>query len=70
MKKTAETTKSTLPLKLPFLTIRNVAERLQISERTIHRLISGDELTVVRVGRSVRISEDALLAFLTRGDKP
>ena len=52
------------------LTVKNVAKRLQVSERTVHRLIDAGELAVIRIGRSVRITETALHALLTRGDTP
>lgn len=54
---------------LRLLTIKDVAERLQVSGGTIHRLIDSGDLSVIRIGRSVRISEDALKAFLTAGDR-
>lgn len=47
------------------LKIPQVAERLQVSERTVHRLIASGELAATRIGRSVRISEQALKALLT-----
>jgi excisionase family DNA binding protein len=37
-----------------------VADRLSLSERSVRRLISAGELPVVRIGRSVRMSETAL----------
>ena len=52
------------------LTVKDVAERLQVSERTVHRLIEAEELAVIRIGRSVRVSEEALKRLLTGGDKP
>jgi excisionase family DNA binding protein len=51
------------------LTIKDVAERLQMSSRTIYRLIDAGDLAVIRIGRSVRVSERALTAFLTEDDK-
>ena len=51
------------------LTIKNVAERLQMSQRTVHRLIAEGNLTVIRIGRSIRITEDALGILLTPDDK-
>lgn len=45
-------------------TVAVVAERLSTSERTIHRLIDRGELAVHRIGRSVRIAEDDLQAYL------
>jgi excisionase family DNA binding protein len=50
------------------LTVGDVAERLQVSGRTVHRLIDAKELAVIRIGRSVRVSEEAVQALLTRGD--
>jgi excisionase family DNA binding protein len=55
---------------LRLLTVGDVAKRLQVSERTVHRLIDAKELAVIRIGRSVRVSEEALQALLTRGDMP
>ena len=52
------------------LTVKDVAVRLQVSARTVHRLIEAAELAVIRIGRSVRVSEDALKALLTRADQP
>jgi excisionase family DNA binding protein len=51
-------------LPLNFFTIDAVAERLDVSPRTVHRWISGGELVVHRMGRSVRISEADFKAFL------
>ena len=47
------------------LTVRQVAERLQTSERTIRRAIAAGNLAVHRIGTSVRITETDLAAFLT-----
>ena len=51
------------------LTVKNVADRLQVSGRTVHRLIDAGELEVIHIGRSVRVSEAALHALLTQEDK-
>lgn len=50
------------------LTTKDVANRLQVSPRTVARLIEAGELSVKRIGRSVRITEEALTAFLHQGD--
>lgn len=42
------------------LTTREVAERLQLSERTVYRLIASRELPAVRFGGQYRIPVDAL----------
>ena len=54
---------------LRLLTIKDVAERLQVSGRTINRVVANGDLTVIRIGRSVRVSEEALKAFLTEEDR-
>jgi excisionase family DNA binding protein len=51
------------------LTIRDVAERLQVSPRTIHRLVASGGLAVIRIGRAVRVNEEALKAFLTEENR-
>jgi excisionase family DNA binding protein len=51
------------------LTIKDVAELLQMSTRTIHRLVACGDLAVIRIGRSVRVSEEALNTLLTQDDK-
>ena len=48
------------PHRQPLLTVRQVAEHFQVSERTVRRLIAEGRLGVVRIGRSVRIRPDAL----------
>ena len=70
MTKTPKPPKPELPTAPRLLTIKDVAERLQMSSRTIHRLVANGDITVIRIGRSVRISEKALKAFLTEDDKP
>ena len=52
----------------PLLTVAEVGTYLQVSIRTIRRLIDAGDLTVIRIGRSVRISEEALTSFLTGED--
>jgi excisionase family DNA binding protein len=49
---------------LHFLTIDQVATKLSVSARTVRRWIESGELSVYRIGRSVRISEADLTAFL------
>ena len=47
-----------------FLTRETVAERLDVSIRSIDRWIRNGDLKVHRFGRSVRISADELGAFI------
>jgi excisionase family DNA binding protein len=46
------------------LTVPEVAERLRRTERYVRRLIEERRITYFKVGRSVRITEDDLRAFL------
>ena len=47
-----------------FLTIREVAERLKVSERTVRRWIDQGYLQVIRLGRTVRIDEESLSGLI------
>jgi excisionase family DNA binding protein len=47
-----------------FHTIAEVADRLKISPRSVHRLIERGELERHRFGTAVRISEGALQRYL------
>jgi excisionase family DNA binding protein len=49
-----------------FMTAKDVAERLRVSERTVRRLIATGSLRVCRIGRGVRIRRADLEAFLRR----
>lgn len=51
------------------LTLVDVADLLQLSERTIHRLIQSGQLPSVHVGRSVRIRPSVLEAFLASSER-
>jgi len=46
------------------LTMDEVAERLRLSRRQVERLITSGELAARRIGRSVRITEGNLVAFV------
>ena len=52
------------PLSHRLLTIQDVAEFLQVSTRTVRRLIDTGELAAVRIGRSVRVRPEALQALI------
>ncbi len=47
-------------------TTKDIAERCYVSERTVRRWIRGGELTIYRLGRQIRISEEEFARFLRR----
>ncbi len=47
-----------------FLTVAEVAELMRVSKMTVYRLVHSGELTAVRVGRSFRVPEHAVHAYL------
>jgi excisionase family DNA binding protein len=47
-----------------FLTVAEVAALMRVSKMTVYRLVHGGELTAVRVGRSFRVPEHAVHAYL------
>lgn len=52
------------------LTVDQAARRLNVSERWMRRAIFERRLPVVKVGRYVRIDEDALEALIEEGRRP
>jgi excisionase family DNA binding protein len=49
------------------LTVREVAATMRVSNMTVYRLIKAGELVATRVGRSYRIFENDVSAYLARG---
>ncbi len=49
------------------LTVDEIASRCQVSKQTVYKAIRRGHLSAHRFGRSVRISESALEAYLDRG---
>lgn len=49
------------------LRVQEVAEAMRVSNMTVYRLIQSGELVATRVGRSYRIRERDVDAYLTRG---
>lgn len=47
-----------------FLTVAEVAAQMRVSKMTVYRLVHSGELEAVRVGRSFRVSEQAVEEFL------
>ena len=51
-------------------TVREVANRLRLSERTVYKLVRSGELPAVRLGDQYRIPADALRERLSVPSKP
>lgn len=49
------------------LTVREVADLMRVSNMTVYRLIRAEELHATRVGRSYRIWEGDVDAYLGKG---
>jgi excisionase family DNA binding protein len=47
-----------------FVTVNEVARQLRVSNMTVYRLISAGELPAVRVGKSYRLREEDVDAYL------
>jgi len=47
-----------------FLTVAEVAAVMRVSKMTVYRLVHNGELPAVRVGRSFRVAEEAVHAYL------
>jgi excisionase family DNA binding protein len=47
-----------------FLTVAEVASLLRVSTMTVYRLIKAGDLASVRVGKSYRVSEDDVDAYI------
>jgi excisionase family DNA binding protein len=50
-----------------WLKVSEVAQLLRVSKMTVYRLISAGELRSARVGRSYRLAEEDVNAYLQRG---
>lgn len=49
-----------------FLTVAEVAEQIRVSKMTVYRLVHSGEIEAIRVGRSFRVSEEAVRAYLEK----
>ncbi len=47
-----------------FLTVAEVAAIMRVSKMTVYRLVHSGEMPAVRVGRSFRVPQDAVDAYL------
>lgn len=48
----------------PLMTVNDVAERLDVSPRSVRRLITEGKIRIYRIRRSIRISEADFLNYL------
>ena len=51
------------------LTVNEVAELMRVSNMTIYRLIKAGEINATRVGRSYRLRQRDVDAYLTKGSE-
>lgn len=49
-----------------FLTVAEVADLMRVSTMTVYRLIKAGQLRAARIGKSYRVREDHLDAYLSR----
>jgi excisionase family DNA binding protein len=49
-----------------FLTVQEVADQLRVSTMTVYRIIKAGELRAVRVGKSYRLREEDIDAYLAK----
>lgn len=54
------------PAEMRFLTVAEVASHMRVSTMTVYRLIKAGELASVRVGKSYRIRQEDLDAYLRK----
>lgn len=47
-----------------FLTVAEVASIMRVSKMTVYRMVHNGDLPAVRVGRSFRVSEEAVHKYL------
>jgi len=55
---------SVTPGEVQFLTVAEVAAMMRVSKMTVYRLVHSGELPAVRVGKSFRVPEKAVHAYL------
>jgi excisionase family DNA binding protein len=53
----------------PFLTVQDIAERLQVSEQTVRRWIKTGQLPAIELGGQYRVSPDDFREFLKKHRK-
>ena len=54
------------PARARLLTVSEVADQLRVSTMTVYRLIKSGELRAARVGKSYRLREEDIDAYLSK----
>jgi excisionase family DNA binding protein len=49
-----------------FMKVKDIAERLNVTGKTVYREIAHGKLQAVKIGRVTRIDEEALFEYLNR----
>ncbi|MBA3233468.1 MAG: helix-turn-helix domain-containing protein [Propionibacteriales bacterium] len=49
-----------------FLTVAEVATTMRVSKMTVYRLVHAGDLPAIRVGRSFRVPEEAVIEYLRK----
>ena len=62
-------TRPTAPVTMRLLTVKDVAEVLQLSTRTVRRMIAAKQIPIIRLGRSVRVHPSAISDLYSDGSK-
>lgn len=52
------------PMLTPMLTIHDVAQKLNVDERTVRELIRKNELRAIKIGKEWRVKEEDLDAYV------
>jgi excisionase family DNA binding protein len=62
-------TRPTAPVTTRLLTVKDVAEALQLSTRTVRRMIASKQIPIIRLGRSVRVHPSAIYDLYNKASK-
>jgi excisionase family DNA binding protein len=62
-------TRPTAAVTTRLLTAKDVAEALQLSTRTVRRMIAAKQIPIIRLGRSVRVHPSAISDLYSNSSK-
>ena len=49
---------------IPFMSVSDIAKQLDVSEKTVRRLITGRVLKALRIGRNLRVTPEDFQSYL------